>query len=174
MPQLQDPNFNRSVILLVEHGSEGTLGLVLNRPVELNASELCASLDVRWRGHPETPIHWGGPVQPETGWVLFSDEADLAVDTSQVTSLSNGLHFAGSLEVLQAVAEQPPELVQFFLGYAGWGAGQLEDELTAGAWLIATGSVERVCGVPSEKMWEYVVRSLGVEPASLIPTQGVH
>ena len=174
MPQLQDPNFNRCVILLVEHGAEGALGLILNRPVELKASDLCASLDVQWRGNPSALIHWGGPVQPNTGWVLFSDEAHLVFDDDQVTPLDNGLRFAGSLDVLHAVAEKPPSLVQFFLGYAGWGAGQLEDELAAGAWLLVEGSADKVSGVPPEQMWEHVVRGLGVEPSSLVPTQGVH
>ena len=71
MPQLQDPNFRRTVTLIVEHDEDGTFGLVLNREVDLLASTLCASLDVEWRGDPEANIRWGGPVEPSSGWMLW-------------------------------------------------------------------------------------------------------
>ncbi|MED5263297.1 MAG: YqgE/AlgH family protein [Myxococcota bacterium] len=174
MPQLQDPNFNRSVVLLVQHGAEGSFGVILNRPAELLASDLCSSLDVEWQGNPEMAVHWGGPVQPETGWMLFSSDGPLEFDPEEATSLANGLYFAGSLGVLEAVAQAPPSSVRLFLGYSGWGAGQLEGELAAGSWLVVPGTSDVVDGVPPEAMWEHVVRGLGVEPAALVSTQGVH
>jgi len=174
MPQLQDPNFRRSVLLLLHHDEEGTFGLVLNRPVELSAGNLCASLDVRWCGDPSAHIQWGGPVQPNTGWVLFNDHLSLTEFHDDVTRVIEGIYFAGSLEVLKAIAESPPPDVRLFLGYAGWGPGQLEDEMADGAWLVVPGSREVVFGVKPESMWDYVVRSLGIDPATLIPTRGVH
>ena len=70
MPQLEDPNFKRSVMLIVHHDEGGTFGLVLNRPVDMSARDLCDSLEVGWGGDPSMPLHWGGPMQPNTGWML--------------------------------------------------------------------------------------------------------
>ncbi|MFP8874800.1 MAG: YqgE/AlgH family protein [Myxococcota bacterium] len=174
MPQLQDPNFRRAVVLLVQHDAEGTFGLVLNRPAELSASDLCVSLDVRWRGDPNASIHWGGPVQPNTGWVLFDREDPPPSDFEEIKTVASGVCFAGSLEVLRAVAESPPPAVQLFLGYAGWGAGQLEEELAAGAWLTAPGSADVIFDVAPGGMWSHVLQSLGIDPTTLVPTHGVH
>jgi putative transcriptional regulator len=174
MPQLQDPNFRRAVVLLVQHDAEGSFGLVLNRPGELSASDLCVSLDVRWRGDPNASIHWGGPVQPNTGWVLFDRDDPLPSNFEEIKTVASGVCFAGSLDVLRAVAESPPPAVQLFLGYAGWGAGQLEAELAAGAWLTAPGSADVIFDVAPGGMWSHVLESLGVDPATLVPTHGVH
>jgi putative transcriptional regulator len=174
MPQLQDPNFRRAVVLIVEHNDEGTFGLVLNRPVELAAGELCDSLDIEWGGDPELPLHWGGPVQASTGWVLFSDDVMLDLEGDEITRLAAGLSFAGSLRVLETIARTPPEDVRLFLGYAGWGPGQLQGEMAQGAWLVAPGNADVVFGADPDAMWDAVVRGLGVDPATLIPTSGVH
>ena len=174
MPQLQDPNFRRAVVLLVQHDGEGTFGLVLNRPAELSTSDLCGSLDVRWRGDPNASIHWGGPVQPNTGWVLFDREDALPPHLEEIKTIASGVCFAGSLDVFRAVAESPPSAVQLYLGYAGWGAGQLEAELAAGAWLVAPGSADVIFDVAPGGMWTHVVRSLGVDPTTLVSTHGVH
>jgi putative transcriptional regulator len=95
-------------------------------------------------------------------------------DDEGVKEVIPGLFFAGSLDVLRAVAGTPPPEVRLFLGYAGWGPGQLEDEMAEGAWLVAPASCEAVFKVSPDAMWEYVVRSLGVDPATLIPTRGIH
>ena len=170
MPQLQDPNFQRSVVLLVEHNAEGTFGLVLNRPSDLTALDICSSLELDWKGSPEKRIHWGGPVQVNTGWVVFGDDVALELPSEVVNQVVPGLCFAGSLGVLQAVAEAPPQDLRLFLGYAGWGPGQLEGELAAGAWLLAPCSPDVVFAVDSDAMWDFVVRGLGVDPATLIST----
>lgn len=159
---------------MVQHDGQGSFGLVLNRPAELSASELCGSLDVRWRGDPQASIHWGGPVQPNTGWVLFDETVALAAHHDEIKTMESGVCFAGSLDVFRAVAESPPPAIQMYLGYAGWGAGQLEAELAAGAWLLAPGSAEVVFGVEPGGMWTHVVRSLGVDPTTLVSTHGVH
>jgi putative transcriptional regulator len=174
MPQLQDPNFKRAVVQLIEHDEQGTFGLVLNREVDLTAADLCESLELDWNGDPSACIRWGGPVQSNTGWVLFGDDVALEMAGEPVQQVLPGLSFAGSLAVLQAVAEQPPDDVRLFLGYAGWGPGQLESEIAAGAWLSAPPSPEVVFGVEPAEMWNHVLRSLGVDPVTLISTSGVH
>lgn len=177
MPQLQDPNFERTVMMVVQHDEEGTFGLVLNRPVDMSAQELCEGLEMHWGGEPETPLHWGGPVQPQTGWMLYA-HTDVLAPTEEVeeesTDLGHGVFFAGSLNVLRQIAEEPPGDVRLFLGYAGWGPGQLESEMAEGVWLTAPSSREAVFDVEAESLWDYVVRSLGIDPSTLILTPGVH
>jgi len=172
MPQLADPNFERCVVLLVHHDDEGTFGLVLNRDGDVLASSLCSALGVDWRGDPTVSVGVGGPVQPNTGWVLFSDDA--LADDEGVTSLCDGLHCAGSLDTLREVAGRVADRRRLFLGYAGWAPGQLEAELVQGAWLVAPASADIVFDVESEAMWERVLHSLGIDPATLVPTPGVH
>jgi putative transcriptional regulator len=172
MPDLADPHFNRVVVLLVHHDEDGTVGLVLNRPAEVRAEDLCETLGVAWRGERERGVHWGGPVQPETGWVVAGDEALGNVEGA--TRVEAGIHFAGSLEALRVVAAQPPMRLRIFLGYAGWGPGQLEAELIQGAWVLAPLSDAAVFEVPAERLWDHAWRQLGIDPATVISTPGIH
>ena len=172
MPQLRDPNFRRTVVMVVHHDDEGTFGVVLNRDTEISAMGLCASLDLDWRGAPEMGIGWGGPVQPQTGWLVFDElPGHVSLDVKEVGA---GICFAGSLDVLRQMAEAPPANLRLLLGYAGWGPGQLESELAQGAWITAPASADAVFHVDLPDMWEHVVRGLGIEPATLVSTQGVH
>ena len=163
-------------MMIVEHEVGGTFGLVLNRAVEMSARELCEGLDLRWGGDPEMLLHWGGPVQPHTGWMLFApdDVVTAAARESDTTTLVDGVCFADSLDVLRTIAEEPPGDVRLFLGYAGWGPGQLEGEMAEGVWLTAPASRKTIFEVAPDSMWDYVVRSLGIDPATLISTPGVH
>jgi len=176
MPQLLDPNFRRSVVLIVHHDETGTFGLVLNRISDVSVGDLCGTLGIEWRGDEVAPLAWGGPVQPNTGWILIGGLpvwAGSTEDGEEVTEIDPGLHFAGSLATLRRVADAPPQQFRLFLGYAGWGPGQLEAELAQGAWLVAPLRAEVVFASPDE-MWEGVVRSLGVDPSTLVSTPGVH
>ena len=159
MPQLLDPNFRRAVVLLVHHDEDGSFGVVLNRPTDIEAP---------------TRIDWGGPVQPESGWILFGSGTSIEIDDS-VKTLADGVEFAGALEELMSgLAMDPSDDVRFLFGYAGWGPGQLEAELVESAWLTAPVTSEVVFQVDVEEMWEFVVRSLGIDPATLTPARGVH
>ena len=173
MPQLVDPNFHRGVVLLVHHDDSGSFGVVVNRAAPITADHLCRSIGIDWQGDPEQQVHWGGPVQPEMGWVLFDD---LSTDEGDedVRQLCAGLCFAGSMEVLRRVASCPPPRMRMMLGYAGWGPGQLEEELVASAWLVAPLDGRALFDVATPDLWEHAVRSLGVEPATLVSGQGIH
>ncbi len=173
MPHLLDPNFKRAVVLLIHHDESGTFGVVLNRGTDFTAESLCATLEIDWNGAPDEVIDWGGPVQPETGWVIFEGESD-DDDDEGVKELGEGVCFAGSLELLKRFALEPPEHLRLLLGYAGWGPGQLESELAEGAWLMAPLRRDVVFEVGPDEMWEHVVRSMGIEPATLVATRGVH
>jgi putative transcriptional regulator len=137
------------------------------------APNLCESLEIEWCGSPDEAIDWGGPVDPQTGWVIFDDDEHIEASEA-VTQIGEGVHFAGSLEVLRQVASDPPGHLRVLLGYAGWGPGQLEAELSEGAWLVVPVTSEVVFEVDRAAMWEHVVRSLGIEPATLVATRGVH
>jgi len=174
MPQLADPNFRRAVILVIHHDADSTFGLVLNREVELSVRELCDSLEFEWNGTAETEVAWGGPVESNTGWLLFQDGLDTEVEDEHVSHLEGELCFAGSMDVFKQLAERPPPDLRIFLGYAGWGEGQLESELAQGAWVVAPLSPDVVFDVPTGEMWEHVLRSMKIDPATLISTAGVH
>ncbi|MEZ4334636.1 MAG: YqgE/AlgH family protein [Myxococcota bacterium] len=174
MPQLADPNFRRAVVLIVHHDAESTFGLVLNREVDLSVRELCESLDFRWRGRAAAEVGWGGPVETNTGWLLFQDDVDTEIEGEAVSRLEGELCFAGSMDVLRQLAARPPQDLRIFLGYAGWGRGQLEAELAQGAWVVAPMSPEVVFDVPTEQMWEHVLRQMQIDPARLFSTAGVH
>jgi len=172
MPQLLDPNFRRAVVLLVHHDAEGTFGVVLNRPTEITATDLCTTLELEWCGARAKGVGWGGPVQPQTGWMLF--DADAALGAGEVKDVAEGLGFAGSLDVLRVLAQDPPDDLQLLLGYAGWGPGQLESELAQGAWLVAPADASVLFTTQLDEMWTQVVRSLGIEPATLVASRGIH
>jgi putative transcriptional regulator len=112
-------------------------------------------------------------VQPQTGWVLF-DEAGESEWPADVKRIAEGVSFAGSLDVLRRMATNPPGQLLVLLGYAGWGPGQLETELAEGAWLLAPVERSLVFDTEPEDMWAQVVRSLGIEPATLVASRGVH
>jgi len=171
MPQLTDPNFHRSVVQLVHHDEDGAFGLVINRRAGVAAGDLCDQLEIPWRGDRDAEVGAGGPVQSETGWVLFGGAA---LDVPDSYRVANGVNFAGSLEGLRALGETPPERVRLFLGYAGWGGGQLEMELAQGAWLVVPSSAGIVFDGREGEVWSRVLSELGIDPASLVSTPGVH
>ena len=171
MPQLLDPNFFRSVVLLVEHDEGGTFGLVLNRATDLPVGELCSSLGIDWQGGDEPLVGWGGPVQPEHGSLLLGDAAPEHLEAAPIL---RGVRFSRSPEVLRLVAEQPATRFRAFLGYSGWGPGQLREELIQGAWLVAPATPEFVFDVARQTLWDRVVRHLGIDPATLVPTAGIN
>ena len=180
MPQLDDPNFRRSVVLLVHHSSGGSFGIVLNRALDLTISELMQNSGISWPDGIGS-VGWGGPVQPERGWVVFTDDRPTAIpavfdqeEDEDVATLQHGVRVTGSLEMLKSVASHPPADVRLFLGYAGWGAEQLESELAEGAWLLVPMRREVVFDTAADDMWEAVVRSLGIDPTALVPARGIH
>ncbi len=168
-----DPNFRRSVVLMLEHHEEqGAIGLVVNRATDFPLLQLCESLELPWRGSEAARVDWGGPVQEEAGWVLLGDSA--AQGLEEVEQLLPGLHWSRSQQALRRVGEQPSLLARVFLGYAGWGAGQLEREIAEGSWLVVPATPELVFERDLDCLWEAAVRSLGIDPAMLVSSHGVN
>lgn len=177
MDQVLDPNFRRTVVLMLHHAEdEGGLGLVLNRATDVSVASLCHTVDLAWSGDEESLVDWGGPVQPDHGWVLF-EEGALDGDVlggPETETVAGGFSFSRSQNVLRQVSEDPPRRVRVFLGYAGWGPGQLEREIAEGAWLVVPPSKELVFETDREELWAAALRSLGIEPATLVSSQGVN
>ncbi len=173
MPQLvADPNFARSVVLMIEHSEQGSLGLVVNRPLELSLGDVMRTLELEWEGEAEDPVYSGGPVQPQSGWVLH-EPVSLGTEQPPV-SVSSGIELSTSPDQLREIASSPPVKVRFLLGYAGWAPGQLETELASGSWLVAPSTAKLIFDTRAEDMWETAIRSLGIEPATLISGSGIH
>jgi putative transcriptional regulator len=172
MPQLADPNFHRSVVLMIEHQSEGSFGLIVNRPSENRVIDLLESLEILWRGQPSDVAWWGGPVQPETGWILHEPVAELGDNITR--EIAPGIHLSSAPEALRILAKKPPKNLRFVLGYSGWGPEQLEGELADGSWVNSDVTAELVFGTAPELLWSAAVRRLGIAPEALVPASGVH
>ena len=173
MPQLMDPNFTRTVILLCEHGPSGALGFVLNRPTATRASE-AVDLEPPLRRDSGVTLWTGGPVEPQRGFLLLGEEPG----AGECQRVADGFHLTASLDVLRRLLEAEPAAVagehcRLLLGYAGWGPGQLDSELAASAWLTAPADPLLAFETPAEEMWERAIRGLGVEPMSLSIGSGV-
>ena len=182
VPQLQDPNFKRSVILLLEHSPEGALGLVVNNPLPNRIAEVADGLDLEWVGHDEETIRLGGPVEPMRGWIIH-DQASWDPAANEIIP---GLYLTTSLDPVTRTGRRtigaPGSHFLFLLGYAGWDAAQLESEIAAGSWVAVP--VEEEPGVCSgvapqwlfdtdpETMWDRALRSIGVDPGRLVGIKG--
>ncbi|MGI5862599.1 MAG: YqgE/AlgH family protein [Myxococcales bacterium] len=170
MPQLGDPNFQRAVVLILEHGEGGAMGLVINRPAPISLSQVARDQGyATGAGYEKAPVFIGGPVEPERGFVLH-DRKDLP----EAMPIVDGLCVSGSIESLKVLLQGPPDRFRLCLGYAGWGPGQLESELREGAWLAASVSRQHVLSTPPALAWEAVIRGMGIDPARLQLGGGLH
>jgi len=170
MPQLQDPNFSRTVVLLCQHDADGAWGLVLNRPTGHTAASV---VDISPLAHPNDLEVWtGGPVETERGCILMGQPPPEWADAAEILE---GLYISGSPALLRQILEQatPPERTRLLVGYAGWGPGQLEEEMAQSAWLITEVDPDLVFDVAADRMWETAIRRLGTDPGALQMSHGV-
>jgi putative transcriptional regulator len=170
MPQLQDPNFARAVVLLCDYMPDGAFGLVLNRPTDLPASTM-VKLEPAVAGGNALPLCIGGPVEPGRGWILLAD----APEEPEYRTICDGLYLSTSPVLLRRVlSASPAPRARVLAGYAGWGPGQLDKELATSSWLTTGVDPGLIFGVPAEQMWETAIRRLGADPAALQTSSGVH
>jgi putative transcriptional regulator len=163
MPQLKDPNFEQTVVLLCEHGEDGAMGVVVNRPTPFLLGQVYENQELEGQGGADQSILYGGPVQPEMGFVLYEGK-----EYESSVEVVDKLRLSTSMEVLREIAAgQGPDRFLFALGYAGWGADQLEDEIARNDWLVVPADPELLFRVPSDELWAATVRSLGVDPGLL-------
>ncbi len=170
MPQLKDTNFEKAVVLMVEHGSGGAMGLVINRPADVTFGDLASDqqFDVD-PVHEAKSIFVGGPVEPYRGFVLHDSDR-----VAEKTLLLPGLYLSVTSDSLQPLLRDPAVHVRFCLGYSGWGAGQVEAELASGSWLFTEALTATVLFGEPEQIWGETIKSMGVDPAMLVQTGGVN
>lgn len=172
MPGMVDVNFAGSVIYLFEHTEKGAMGLVVNRPTEVDLATLFDKIELKLEIAPllDQPVYFGGPVQIERGFVLHEPSPGNAYSSSLV--VPGGLTMTTSKDVLEAVASgQGPKNFLMTLGYSGWGAGQLEEEIALNGWinvpLSREAMVEIIFNTPSGQRYERTMSHLGFDPSHL-------
>jgi putative transcriptional regulator len=182
MPQLVDPNFNRTVILLCKHTPERAFGLVVNRPLVTSGPVV---VEVRTEADPgerksretsdrELQVWIGGPVEPQRSWILVGHDEDVDEERRGVR-ICDGLYLSTSPDLLhRLLGPEPPARTRLIVGYSGWGPGQLEAELQTSSWLISDVDRELIFTTPPDRMWEAAIRRLGADPATLQASRGVH
>lgn len=172
MPQMGDLRFANSVVYLCAHSEDGAMGLIVNKPQqEISFSDLLEQLEI-----PRSPevrdirVHFGGPVDHARGFVLHSSDYKSEAGTLQVDSTFG---MTATLDVLEDLASgRGPDSSLLALGYAGWGPGQLEDEISENGWLICEPTKEIVFGRENEHKWTAALKVLGIDPILLSATSG--
>ncbi len=166
-PSIGDPRFDRSVILMCDHSAEHAMGIVINKPVDgIQLPDLLSQLEIDGaETAPDVPVLLGGPVDRDRGFVIHTPDFSAPDSTLPIGA---GLSLTATKDVLEAIASPtPPRRSLVALGYAGWGAGQLESELTANAWLVTDAAADLIFGTPNSAKWERALDQLGVTPEHL-------
>jgi putative transcriptional regulator len=149
-PSLTDSNFTQAVVLMLQHDQNGALGVVINRVLEVTVKQACEQV-LETRCDIDANLHQGGPCEALL-MVLHRDES-LDLDDEPVLP---GLHFSTDKDTIEHLVRNPASDLKFVVGYSGWGAGQLEEELKTGSWLITPATIDRVFG-PFESLWNRLV-----------------
>lgn len=171
MPSLTDPNFSGGVTLMCQHNAEGALGITINRQSDLTLMDVLSQLDIPCDDETvaDQPVFEGGPVHQERGFVVHTP----AGTWESSMEVAPGIMVTTSRDILEAIARrQGPEKYLVALGYAGWGAGQLEDEFKQNAWLNTNADSAIVFDLPVNDRWARAVSSLGIDVATLQPSGG--
>lgn len=161
-PFLKDPNFLRTVVILCEHQEEGSLGFVLNKQIEKTLDELITDL----KGH-SLPVYYGGPVQMDTIHFLHQ-YPDLIPESVKITK---DIYWGGNFETVTALIKNKSidlDKIKFFIGYSGWGNGQLTGELKEKSWLTVSANCTLVFNTVQEKIWKGSLQALGGEYERLV------
>lgn len=172
MPGIGDPRFERALILVCAHDAGHAMGLAVNRPVEgLTLPDLLQRLDIASDIRaPADLVLVGGPVERERGFVLHTDD----YEAEATLGVAPGLSLTATRDALTALAEAGahPRRAILALGYAGWGAGQLEDEIKQNVWLTCDADEALVFGADHERKWNRALAKLGVDPERLSGAAG--
>jgi len=166
MPSLGDPYFSKTVTYICEHNDEGAMGLIINVPVNITLNELLAQLDADLEQNPklDQQVLTGGPVAQQRGFVLHSPQKGW----SSSLALSDDVMITTSKDILLALGtDDAPEHFMVTLGYAGWGPGQLEQEIKDNSWLTTPADSEILFDTPIEQRWKKATEKLGIDLAHL-------
>ncbi|MDH3638763.1 MAG: YqgE/AlgH family protein [Gammaproteobacteria bacterium] len=171
MPALRDPNFEQTVTLICQHNQDGALGIVINRTINLTVGEVLAQMDLpsEYFNDADTPVHYGGPVQSERGFILHRDIGNW----QSTLAINEEIGLTTSRDILEAMAaNEGPKHSLLALGYAGWGSGQLEYELGENAWLSGPADYDVIFSTPVGDRWHAAAKLLGVDLHVLSPETG--
>jgi len=171
MPAMGDPNFSQTVALICDHSQDGALALILNKPLPMRMSEIFEQLEIKIATGPlqRRQVLRGGPMQTDRGFVVHRAGGQW----DSTLKVSDTLHVTTSKDILAAMARgEGPDDAVVALGYAGWGGGQLEDEIRANAWLNAPVDLGLIFDLPFESRWQAAGRLLGVELTRISPISG--
>ena len=166
MPTMADPRFSQTLTYVCEHNEDGALGIVVNKPTEMTLSALFEQIEVPLADEDlrRTPVHFGGPVQVDRGFVLHRPPGEW----QSTLSINKQIGLTTSRDILQAVGEgRGPNQILVSLGYAGWAPGQLEQELTQNAWLTVGADLGVIFDLRPEQRLSAAMSLLGVDLTSL-------
>lgn len=172
LPGMPDPRFERSVIFICAHSLQtGAMGLIINKKIEgLNFRDLVQKLEIRTPDAPDFPVLYGGPVETGRGFVLHSGDYESAESTLPVTE---GISLTATLDILRAIAEgRGPGKAIFALGYAGWGAGQIEDEIRSNGWIYCDADPGLLFDAALDSKWAIALQKLGIDISGLSANAG--
>lgn len=171
MPAMGDPRFQNAVIYICAHSEDGTLGLIVNKPLpDLSFADLAEQLDLENAARRDLRLYFGGPVEPQRGFVLHSMDYQCEGATIPVAA---EIGMTATQDILEAIAAGGgPRDSLLALGYSGWGAGQLEDELAQNAWLTCPAERTLIFGRANEYKWSGALKQLGISPALLSEQAG--
>jgi len=158
-PHLNDYYFSRSVVLLADHNTDGSFGIIVNKPIPKRFGEVV-------RGFPafNAPIFLGGPVQTDALFFIHN----LGAELEGSSRIMDGLYWGGNMEQLKHLMETggiAPSHIRFFVGYSGWSAGQLEEELERHSWIVSQANASEIMDAPPDAMWMRYLRSMGKDYA---------
>ncbi len=162
MPRMADQNFSQTVTYICEHNDQGAMGIVVNRPMDLHLNDILEQLDIADGASilGEELIYVGGPVQPERGFVLHTGEKSW----DSTLHITPQISVTTSRDILESIASgQGPDNRLIALGYAGWASGQLEEEMSANAWLSGPADTQILFHLPPEQRWKAAALLLGVD-----------
>jgi len=175
MPGMADDTFAGAVVYLCEHTDKGALGLVINKPIDIKLKNLFEKVDLALEREDlaDEPVYFGGPVQTERGFVLHEKVGTEGSPYNSTLEIPGGLEMTTSKDVLEAMsAGGGPRKVLVTLGYSGWGAGQLEDEIGRNGWLTVQADPQIIFDTPVEQRYERALRLLGIDPRMLSQDAG--
>lgn len=154
-PFMEDPNFKRTVVLLCEHNAEGTFGFILNKKTELLLGDAVPELE-----HFETPLYYGGPVEPQTLHYVHQS-GDILPES---VPIGDGIFWGGQFETLKILLKNKeinPDTIRFFTGYSGWDPDQIVEELKQNSWFVTSSDVEDIFHKDDEHLWKKILNELG-------------
>jgi putative transcriptional regulator len=175
MPGMADETFAGAVVYLCEHTDKGALGLVINKPIDIKLKSLFEKVDLSLDRPDlaEAPVYFGGPVQTERGFVLHEGQPGEGGHYNSTLAIPGGLEMTTSKDVLEALSKgSGPRRVLVTLGYSGWSAGQLEEEMSRNGWINVGAAPEIIFDTPVEQRYERALSLLGIDPRMLSQEAG--